>query len=143
MASAGWLASERLPGWKATSFRCMKSFGSSKNARTSKATSMGRSEQPEYGRLSWSTYSIWDWNFRNTTSIPTALCDSDDRERTLADLCARLRGGIAGYPRCLLGAVQAAPGAADDQPTPSADRRTRKSQGSLTDFAQGEGCRYP
>src|SRR5262245_38761454 len=125
MANAGWSALERLPGWKAKSFRCMKSFGSLKNALMSKATSTERSEQPASGRPSSSTSSIWDWTFRRTTSIRTELCDRDDCDRTLAHLCARLRGGIVGFPGHLLDAVQGASRAADDQPTPGVDCRTR------------------
>src|SRR5215813_3548693 len=140
MASAGWSALERLPGWKAKSFRCMKSFGALKNAQTSKATFTEPSEQPGFGRLSWTTSSLWGWTFRRTTSIQIELCDSHDPDRTVAHLCPRLRGGIAGFPGHLLAAVQGAPREADDQPTPGIDCRTRQPEGSSADFAQGERC---
>src|SRR5262249_31290363 len=95
----------------------MKSFGSLKNAQTNKATFTERSEQPGFGRRSWTTSSIWGWTFRRTTSIQIELCDSHDPDRTLAHLCSRLRGGIAGFPGHLLGGVQGAPRETDDQPT--------------------------
>src|SRR5262249_26939961 len=106
MVGAGWSASARSLGWKAKSFRCTKFSGSSRNILTTRGTFTEPTRRPEFGQRSWPTLSIWGSTFRALNSILAGLCETDDRNRTLAHLRARLRGGAAWRARPVLGAVQ-------------------------------------